>query len=49
MIISLDNEGFTVAGIDGGIFVRRVRYSGGKVLAHDYAEESGLGVGDRLG
>ena len=49
VIISLDDEGFTVAATDGGIFVKRVRYTGGNVSARDYAEESGLGIGDCLG
>jgi len=49
VVMSIDNEGFTVAVTDGAIFVKRVRYAGGKVSARDYANESGLGAGDRLG
>ena len=49
-IIALDESGITVAAGGGAIQVQRVRPAGGgKVAAADFAAESGLAVGARLG
>lgn len=49
-VIALDEAGFTVAAGGGSVQVQRVRPAGsGKVAAADFASESGLAVGDKLG
>ena len=49
-VIALDESGFTVATADGAIQVQRVRpQGGGKVAAADFAAESGLALGAKLG
>ena len=49
-IVSINDEGFNVAGNGGGILVKRVQPAGGsKVKASEFIAASGLKVGDRLG
>ncbi len=49
-ITEVDDEGFTVASAGGQIRVKRVRpEGGGKISAGEYAAESGLAPGTRLG
>ena len=48
-VISIDDDGFTVAASEGAINVRRVRADAGKVAATEYAAAVNLSVGDRLG
>ncbi len=49
-IVSINDEGFIVAGNGGGILVKRVQPAGGsKVKASEFIAASGLKVGDRLG
>ena len=48
-ILSVDDNGFTVACGQGSITVTRVRASEGKVGAGEYASSSGLAAGDKLG
>lgn len=48
-ILSINDEGFTVAGYGGKILVKRVQPAGGgKLKASEFAASSGLKVGDRL-
>lgn len=47
-VVSVDDEGFTVAAAEGGIKIKRVRGSEGKVSAAEYATAAGLSVGDKL-
>ena len=48
-VISIDDDGFTVAASEGAINVRRVRADAGKVAATEYAAAVNLSVGDKLG
>jgi len=49
-IVSINDEGFIVAGSGGGILVKRVQPAGGgKVKSTEFVAASGLKVGDRLG
>ena len=49
-IIAINDEGFTVAGNGGAIFVKRVQTAGGgKMKSIEFVSASGLKVGDRLG
>ncbi len=49
-IVSINDEGFIVAGSGGGILVKRVQPAGGgKVKSTEFVTASGLKVGDRLG
>ena len=48
-VVAVDSEGFEVATGEGSVRALRVRAEGGKVTAAEYAQESGLQVGDRLG
>lgn len=49
-IISINDEGFTIAGNGGAILVKRVQpVSGGKVKSSEFISASGLKIGDRLG
>ncbi len=49
-IISVNDDGFAVAGNGGSIFIKRVQYaSAGKVKSLEFISSSGLKVGDRLG
>lgn len=48
-ILSVDDNAFTVACGKGSITVTRVRASEGKVGAGEYASQSGLSAGDKLG
>ena len=48
-VVAVDSDGFEVATGEGSVRALRVRADGGKVTAAEYAQESGLQVGDRLG
>lgn len=48
-VLSIDDDGFTVAAASGAIKVRRVRSDAGKVAANEYAASSSLSAGDILG
>lgn len=48
-ILSIDEEGFVVAAGAGAIEIKRVRADSGKIPAAEYAESSGLSMGDRFG
>ncbi len=49
-VVDVSDAGITVAGSGGGILVRRVRpHDGDKLSAADYAVQTKLGVGTRLG
>ena len=49
-VIEVSDAGFTVAAVDGGILVKRVRPDGeGKAAAAEYAAATGLSKGMRLG
>ena len=49
-VVALSDDGFSVAAGQGGILVKRVRYDGGgKVAAGEFAAQSGLAAGSRLG
>lgn len=48
-VLSIDDEGITVAAGEGSIVMKRVRADGGKVPAAEYVAASGLKVGDVLG
>ena len=48
-ILQIDGQGIVAAAADGLIRIRRVRADAGKVAASEYAADSGLQVGDRLG
>lgn len=48
-VLSIDDSGVVIATGDGSIRVMKVRGAAGKLGAADYAAESGLAVGDKLG
>lgn len=48
-VLSIDEEGFVIAAGEGAIRIKRIRADGGKIAATEYAQSSGLCVGDRLG
>ena len=49
-VAEMSDDGFSVAAGQGGILVKRVRYDGGgKVAAGEFAAQSGLVAGSRLG
>ena len=49
-VIAIDESGVLVAAGDGAILIQRVRPEGaGKIAAGEFAAQSGLAVGDRLG
>ncbi len=49
-VAKMSDDGFSVAAGQGGILVKRVRYDGGgKVAAGEFAAQSGLAAGTRLG
>ncbi len=48
-VLSIDDSGVEIATGDGSIRVMKVRGAAGKLGAADYAAESGLAVGDKLG
>ncbi len=48
-VLSIGEDGIEVAAGDGRILIRRLRGEGQKVAAADYAAESGLATGARLG
>ena len=49
-VAEMSDDGFSVAAGQGGILVKRVRYDGGgKVAAGEFAAQSGLAAGTRLG
>ncbi|MDJ0777651.1 MAG: methionyl-tRNA formyltransferase [Gammaproteobacteria bacterium] len=48
-VLSIDESGVEIATGDGSIRVMKVRGAAGKLGAADYAAESGLAVGDKLG
>jgi len=48
-VLGVSDDGVTVATADGAITIKRVRASGGKVPASEYAAETGLKAGDKLG
>ena len=48
-VLAVDGEGFCVAAAGGAIRIKRVRGSGGKISAAEYAAHSGLSPGDTLG
>ncbi len=49
-VAALSDDGFSVVAGQGGILVKRVRYDGGgKVAAGEFAAQSGLAAGSRLG
>ena len=47
-VIDVTEDGITIATADGGILVQKVRYSGGKAVAYDFASATDLKPGDRL-
>jgi len=48
-VLSVSDDGITVAARDGAIRIMRVRTDGGKIPAAEYAAASGLKAGDVLG
>ncbi len=48
-VAAVSEAGVTVVAGRGGILVKRVRYGGGKISAADFAAESGIQPGARLG
>ncbi len=48
-VIALDDDGFEVAAGTSAIRIKRVRADGGKLSAKEYADSTGLKVGDELG
>ena len=48
-VIEISENGIVVAAADGHILLKRIRGDGQKVAAADYATESGLNAGGRLG
>jgi methionyl-tRNA formyltransferase len=48
-LLSIDDGGAVIATGDGAIRVMKVRADAGKLAAADYATESGLEVGSKLG
>ena len=48
-VLEIGDNGFRVAATGGAILVKRVRADGKKVTAHEYAADTGLKVGDKLG
>ena len=49
-VVDVSDEGFTVAAGQGGILIKRVRFDGGgKVAAAEFAAQSSLAAGTRLG
>lgn len=48
-VLSVDDEGFVVAAGEGSIRIKRVRADAGKIAAAEYAQSSGISVGDKLG
>ena len=48
-VVAIDENGFVVVAAQGAIRIKRVRADGGKVLAPEYVETSGLQIGDMLG
>lgn len=45
-VVSIDDDGITVAAVDGSINIKRVRADQGKVTAAEYVSATGLSVGD---
>jgi methionyl-tRNA formyltransferase len=48
-VIDMDDEGASVATADGAIKIMKVRADAGKLTTSEYAADSGLAVGSRLG
>ncbi len=48
-VLRIDDQGIVVASADGLIRIKRVRADGGKVSAWEYASDTSLQAGDRLG